>query len=109
MHQETAILSSNVILTGINNVDIDTGTTRRVIVIPVGQGASGDAIRQYISHGRTMLYEVSELPRAALWEILARPQGAFVLVIGELDRKISEDDSILGRGDGNDAILSDGL
>ncbi len=83
MHQETALLSSDVILTSINNVDIDTGTAGRVIVIPVGQGAFADTIRQCISHGRTKLYEVSELLRAALWEILARPQGAFVLSIDE--------------------------
>ncbi len=80
MHQETALLSSDVILTSINNVNIDTGTAGRVIVIPVGQGAFADTC---ISHGRTKLYEVSELPRAALWEILARPQGAFVQSIDE--------------------------
>ncbi len=44
MNKEAALFWGDVILTGINNVYIDAGTTGGVVVIPVDEGASSEAI-----------------------------------------------------------------
>ncbi len=46
MNKEAALSWGDMILTGINNVDIDTSTTGRIIVIGVGQGAGREPISQ---------------------------------------------------------------